>query len=645
MVQDASPEPSADPPGSQESPPQAGGAERSGTTLARQLAERGAELQELQQRLQAELEERGRMERALRDSEARARDAEARLRQAIESVSDGFALWDADDRLVLANQRYRALYPALEGCIRPGVGFAELARRLAWSGCLPEAVGREDAWVAERLERKRVRDGDAFERQLADGRWLRVADYRTAEDGLVTLHSDITELKRQAEELRAQEAELRGIIDNIPGVVYRRVRHPDGRISYPYHSPQIERRHGFDAQAVANDPQLLRDAVHPDDRARWLAAIEESAERLAPFAGDFRILLREGEFHWFRTLATPRREDDGSIVWTGVSIDVTELKTTEQALRDSEERYRRLVEAGPIALLTLRDGLVSFANARAVELFGVQTPADLVGRPIASLVQAEDQQITLAAPEDEVQLDAIGEKQILRPDGRTVEVEAIAVPTSERGAAATQLVLLDITERKRVEQQVRHLAHHDALTSLPNRALLLDRLRQALRQARRERGRIAVVMLDLDHFKSVNDTLGHPFGDRLLCAVAERLQTTIRESDTLARFGGDEFALVQTRLQEPRGASVLAEKILAALAQPFVLDRQEVRITTSIGIAICPEHGAEPEPLIEHADIALYQAKARGRARAELFAEAMKADLLARRAVAGGHALRGPDLR
>ncbi len=296
------------------------------------------------------------MERALRDSEARARDAEARLRQAIESVSDGFALWDADDRLVLANQRYRALYPALEGCIRPGVGFAELARRLAWSGCLPEAVGREDAWVAERLERKRVRDGEAFERQLADGRWLRVADYRTAEDGLVTLHSDITELKRQAEELRAQEAELRGIIDNIPGVVYRRVRHPDGRISYPYHSPQIERRHGFDAQAVANDPQLLRDAVHPDDRARWLAAIEESAERLAPFAGDFRILLREGEFHWFRTLATPRREDDGSIVWTGVSIDVTELKTTEQALRDSEERYRRLVEAGPIALLTLRDG-------------------------------------------------------------------------------------------------------------------------------------------------------------------------------------------------------------------------------------------------------------------------------------------------
>ena len=204
MAQDASPGSPADRPDSQVPPGKAGGGDPSRTELALRLAERGAELQDLQQRLDAELEQRARIERALRDSEARARDAEARLRQAIESVSDGFALWDAEDRLVLANQRYRALYPALEASIRPGVGFAELARRLAWSGCLPEAVGREEAWVAERLERTRLRDGEPFERQLADGRWLRVADYRTAEGGLVTLHSDITELKRQAEELRAQ---------------------------------------------------------------------------------------------------------------------------------------------------------------------------------------------------------------------------------------------------------------------------------------------------------------------------------------------------------------------------------------------------------------------------------------------------------
>jgi diguanylate cyclase (GGDEF)-like protein/PAS domain S-box-containing protein len=632
MVQRASPEPAADLPD-----PSAGRVGAAQTDLAQELVQRSAQLHELQHRLEAGLEERGRIERALRDSETRARHAEARLRQAIESVLDGFALWDADDHLVLANQRYRDLYPALADHIRPGVSFAELARRLAWSGCIPEAVGREGAWVSERVARSRMGDGEPFERQLADGRWLRVSDRRTAEGGLVTLHSDITELKRQAEELREREAQLRGIIDNIPGVVYRRVRHPDGRITYPYHSPQIELRHGFDAQAVADDPKLLQDAVHPDDRPAWLAAIEHSATQLTPFAGDYRILLRGGEFHWFRTLATPTRRDDGTVVWDGVSIDVTELKATEQALRDSEERYRRLVEAGPIALLTHREGRVSFANAKALELFGTHIPADLVGRPLASLVHPDDRRILQAQPGHDLRSGAAlepGEARILRLDGRTVEVEAVAVPISEQGQASIQVVLLDITERKRVEQRVRHLAHHDALTNLPNRALLLDRLRQALREARRERGRIAVLMLDLDHFKAINDTLGHPVGDRVLCAVADRLRVTVRESDTLARFGGDEFTLVQTRLHEPGGAEALAAKILASLAQPFLIDGRELRITTSIGIAVCPEHGTEPEPLIEHADVALYRAKAGGRNRVEVFGDAMKADLVGRWAVA-----------
>ena len=256
-------------------------------------------------------------------------------------------------------------------------------------------------------------------------------------------------------------------------------------------------------------------------------------------------------------------------------------------MRESEESYRRLVEAGPIALLTHCDGRVSFANAKALELFGIHTPADLVGRPLASLVHPDDRRILQAQSGHEPRSGAAlepGEARILRLDGRTVEVEAVAVPISEQGQASIQVVLLDITERKRVEQRVRHLAHHDALTNLPNRALLLDRLRQTLREARREQGRIAVLMLDLGHFKAINDTLGHPVGDRFLCAVADRLRVTVRESDTLARFGGDEFTLVQTRLHEPGGAEVLAAKILASLAQPFLIDGRELRTTGSRSI-------------------------------------------------------------
>ena len=173
MVQRVSPEPSADPPD-----PSTGRVRVAQASLTQELVQRSPELHELQHRLEAELDERGRIERALRDSETRARHAEARLRQAIESVSDGFALWDADDHLMLANQRYRDLYPALADHIGPDVSFAELARRLAWSGCIPEAVGREEASVSERVARSRMGDSEPFERQLADSRWLQVSDQR-----------------------------------------------------------------------------------------------------------------------------------------------------------------------------------------------------------------------------------------------------------------------------------------------------------------------------------------------------------------------------------------------------------------------------------------------------------------------------------
>jgi diguanylate cyclase (GGDEF)-like protein/PAS domain S-box-containing protein len=641
MAQPTSPEPAAVPSEELATPPAAeppGGA--AAADLAQQLAARTAELVVAEQRLQAEIEGRVRAEQALRDSEARAQRAQRQLHQAIESIPDGFVLWDADDRLVLCNQRYRDLYPAIADQIQTGISFAELILRFAERGYIPEAVGRVSAWVAERVRQRRERPLEVVERRLANGQWVRICHRRTVTGGIVTVHTDITELKRQAEELRARELQLRGIVDNIPGVVYRRIRHPDGRISYPYHSSQFELRHGLDPAAVAKDASLLRDAVHPEDRAAWLAAMEESARRLSPFTGDCRILVRGGNFRWFRTLASPTRRADGSVVWDGVSIDVTELKATEQALRESELRYRRLVEAGPIALLSHRDGRVVFANARALELFGTRSAEDVVGRPLVFLVHPDDRARLQARPEGGAVADRGFEPceiRILRLDGQTVDVEMVSVPVTEAdGEPATQVVLLDITERKRAAERVRHLAHHDPLTGLPNRALLLDRLHQALLQARRERGRIAVLMLDLDHFKTVNDSFGHTVGDRLLCAVADRLRTTVRESDTLARYGGDEFTLVQTRLSEPQGSEVLAQKIVEAVAQPFEIDDQLIRTTTSVGVAVHPEQGSEPGPLLEHADIALYQAKALGRNRAEVFADAMKTGLQARRLRVGG---------
>ncbi len=191
-------------------------------------------------------------------------------------------------------------------------------------------------------------------------------------------------------------------------------------------------------------------------------------------------------------------------------------------------------------------------------------------------------------------------------------------------------VFQDLTERKAAEERIRRMALHDSLTGLPNRVLLHDRLGQALAHARREGGSVAVFALDLDEFKDINDALGHAAGDRLLCDVAKRISSQIRATDTLARLGGDEFALVQPQLRQISDASVLADKILATFAAPFIVEGQEVHAGTSIGIALFPQDGADPATLLKNADVALYRAKADGRKGCRLYEPFMNEEAQAR---------------
>ncbi len=186
-------------------------------------------------------------------------------------------------------------------------------------------------------------------------------------------------------------------------------------------------------------------------------------------------------------------------------------------------------------------------------------------------------------------------------------------------------VLAVAIERQRADREIQHLAYYDVLTGLPNRTLLLDRLERALSRARRNGNETAVMFLDLDRFKSINDTLGHACGDKLLQVTAERLVASVRHTDTVARLGGDEFVVVLAELDREEGAAGVAQKILQTLAGPVQLDEQEVFITTSIGIAVFPEDGAEPGILLRHADIAMYQAKERGKNTYQFFSQEMNA--------------------
>lgn len=195
----------------------------------------------------------------------------------------------------------------------------------------------------------------------------------------------------------------------------------------------------------------------------------------------------------------------------------------------------------------------------------------------------------------------------------------------EREVGKERIILLaieDITERKKYEEKIQQMAFHDSLTGLPNRKLFSDRLGIVLAQAKRNKKKVGIVMLDLDNFKDVNDTLGHDVGDTLLKAVAERLSGTLRKSDTVARFGGDEFVLIFPDMEIIEEAIQVVQKIIDRFNKPFLIDTHQLVVTTSIGIAVYPNDGMDEEILMKNADIAMYQAKQAGRARYQLYKEA-----------------------
>lgn len=211
------------------------------------------------------------------------------------------------------------------------------------------------------------------------------------------------------------------------------------------------------------------------------------------------------------------------------------------------------------------------------------------------------------------------EQKVVRLDGSAVDVEVAAMPFSYEGRRAVQAVIRDVTLRKLAEEQIRSLAYHDALTGVPNRILFADRLTMALAHASRQRHKVGLVFIDLDHFKSVNDSLGHYAGDGLLRAVARRIQACVREGDTVARLGGDEFALLLPGLRDAADAVRAADKVLGALRLPFRLESRELFITASVGISLYPDDGIDMDALLRNSDLAMYRAKEQGRDNCQLY--------------------------
>jgi len=324
-----------------------------------------------------------------------------------------------------------------------------------------------------------------------------------------------------------------------------------------------------------------------------------------------------------------------------------ELRAAQRAAQLVSTEYQRQQrdrdKLFEIALNNMSQGLCMFdggadlvvCNDRYIEMYGLSRDVVVPGVNLRAILEhrkergsfagdpeiyVKDLHATVAKGDVQAQLVQAG-------DGRTISIVNRAMANG--GWVATHE---DITERTRAEERIRHMAKHDSLTGLPNRAAFRDDMDQALKRTRRGQ-MIAAMCLDLDHFKNVNDTLGHLIGDKLLCMVSGRLKETVRETDTIARLGGDEFAVLQVGLDRPEAASSLAQRIITAINQPYEIEGHQVNVSTSVGIAIWPNDGSTTEQLLRNADMALYRAKSDGRSVFRYFEAEMDQQLQARRSL------------
>lgn len=444
---------------------------------------------------------------ALEVALAEARKSQQRLRQAIDMLPQGMVVLDADGRYILWNKKYAEMYRRTADLFKPGVRLEDTIRVGVARGDYPEAIGREEEWIAARLK-KLFAPGERHQQTLADGRVILIDERLTEDGGIIGLRVDITELKQR-------EASFRLLFDSNP-------------------IPMI-------VCALGDE--------------RILAVNDAAVEHYGYSRGEFEKLT-------IRNLQ---------------AFDIEPPWATEYA---GEERAAR-----------------AWKHVRA--------------------------------------------------DGALIDLAIYSRQLVYGDRPAVLLALMDTTERRRAEARLTFMAEHDALTGLPNRNLLRQQMDDILLRSRRSAEKAAVLMLGLDHFKAVNDTLGHGIGDKLLRGVGKRLQSMLRDDDALARLNSDEFAIVQSAVTRPEDAAFLARRLLDAIGDPYLIDGHSVVIGASIGIAISPGDGDESEKLLKHADLALSRAKNDSRGTFSFFEAGMDARAQMRRKIETElrEAIRGDALR
>jgi diguanylate cyclase (GGDEF)-like protein/PAS domain S-box-containing protein len=443
---------------------------------------------------------------------------------------------------------------------------------------------------------------------------------------------DITIAQKAQMALQANEELFREITAQVPGMLYRIVFVPGYRGRYTFVSSGSKDLYGVDPKDVLANSAILRNMRHPLD-SEWVAkAVQDAVARRAALDIEFRLITADGTIKWVQMASSCAMVDDTIQVRNGIMIDITASKRAQAEWMQNETRWK-------LALESTGDGMWDW-HLQTGEEFLSQRCREIYGFNEHDLHDRDDALDGRTHPEDVPQMlqdrqahfngttpSYVNEHRILCKDGSWKWVLARGMVIS-RDADGKPLRMIgthtDITDRKNAEALIWRQAHFDSLTGLPNRRMLRERLNNALHRCSETAGTLAVLFIDLDEFKEVNDALGHEVGDLLLVDAAKRIEQCVNTSDTVARMGGDEFTVIVNNAASPAEITPMLQHILAQLARAFNLRDEQVFVSASIGVALYPQDATQVEDLFRHADQALYVAKKTGRNRFSFFTPVLR---------------------
>jgi diguanylate cyclase (GGDEF)-like protein/PAS domain S-box-containing protein len=473
-------------------------------------------------------------------------------------------------------------------------------------------------------------------------RWVRVRGFqvRDSSDKLIQLSgivTDVTEPHHAAEALRTSLQEFRTLAEAMPQIVW--ITRPDGGNLYL-------NQHWMDYTGLTLEEGAghgWSEPFHPEDQQRAWDAWQLATVTHGTYTVECRLRRADGAYRWWLIRGVPQRDAAGTILkWFGTCTDIHDLKLIEAALFLEKERAQiTLNSIGDAVICTDISGNITFLNLIAEKITGWSLE-EAAGRPMAQVLPILDATSRETTP-DPMELAVIQNRTVhlppncilIRRDGFEIPIEDSVSPIHDRQGQATGAVIVfrDVSATRTMALEMAHSAQHDFLSGLPNRMLLSDRISQAITSALRRVKKVGVLFLDLDGFKHINDSLGHPIGDKLLQSIAMRLVDCVRGSDTVSRQGDDEFIVLLSEMEESEDAAITARRILRTLAEPHVIDQHDLHVTASIGVSVYPDDGMDAETLIKNADTAMYQAKENGRQSYQFFKPAMNVRAVERQSI------------